>query len=86
MSERIRMSDTGLTCTFDPEEYATRWDEADVEHETDDTDEDCAYFVCSNCGMVMMYGDEGWFETEPPYRPSFNYCPHCGARVVTGHE
>lgn len=24
------MSDTGLTCTFDPEEYATRWDEDDV--------------------------------------------------------
>lgn len=62
------------------------WGAADVEHETDDTDEDCGYFVCSNCGMVMMYGDEGWFETEPPYRPSFNYCPHCGARVVTGHE
>ena len=53
MSERIRMSDTGLTCTFDPEEYATRWDEDDVEHETDDTDEDCGYFVCSNCGMVV---------------------------------
>lgn len=80
------MSDTGLTCTFDPEEYATRWDEDDVEHETDDTDEDRGYFVCSNCGMVMMYGDEGRFETEPPYRPSFNHRPHCGARVATGHE
>lgn len=86
MSERIRVSDTGLTCTFSPDEYATRWDEDNMEHETDDPVEGCAYFVCSNCGRVMMYGDMGWFETEPPYNPSFNYCPHCGARVVTDDE
>lgn len=36
------MSDTGLTCTFDPEEHATRWDEDDAGHETDDTDEEGA--------------------------------------------
>ncbi len=80
------MGDTGLTRTFDPEEYATRRDEDDVGHETDDTDEDRGCFVCSNRGMVMMYGDGGRFETEPPYRPSFNHRPRCGARVATGHE
>lgn len=37
MSERTHVSDTGPTCTFDPEEYATRWDEDDVEHETGGT-------------------------------------------------
>lgn len=47
MSERTRVSDTELTCTFAPEEYATYWDENDVEHETEDPDEYCAYFVCS---------------------------------------
>lgn len=86
MSERTHVSDTELTCTFAPDEYATRWDENDVEHETEDPDEYCTYFVCSNCGGLMAYGDDGWFETEPPYRPLFNFCPHCGARVVMGHE
>ena len=33
MSERVRMSDTGPTRTFDPEEYATRWDGEDVRWE-----------------------------------------------------
>ncbi|WP_251159365.1 hypothetical protein [Caniella muris] len=82
MSERIHVSDTGLTCTFIPEMCATRWDEDGTEVDTIEPDEGCAYFVCSNCGGVMAYGDDGWFETEPPYMPRFSFCPHCGARVV----
>lgn len=35
MSERTHASDTELTCTFAPDEYTTRWDEDDVEHETE---------------------------------------------------
>lgn len=30
----------------------------------------------------MLFGDTGWFGTEPPYAPTFKFCPECGARVV----
>jgi ribosomal protein S27AE len=29
----------------------------------------------------MMFGDMGWFDEEPPYKPHFKFCPNCGARV-----
>lgn len=73
-------------CTFSPDETKTRWDEDDNEIETDEPAEECIGFVCSNCGGIMMFdwgGEMGWFDTEPPYAPHFNYCPYCGREVAT---
>lgn len=70
------------TCTYSPTEYETRFDENDEEIETNDPAEDCGTFECSACGFEMMYGELGWFDEEPPYKPNFNFCPECGARVV----
>lgn len=77
---------TTPTCTFSPDETKTRWDEDDNEIETDEPAEECVGFVCSNCGGIMMFdwgGEMGWFDTEPPYSPHFNYCPYCGRKVAT---
>lgn len=70
------------TCTYQPTEYETRFDENDEEIETNDPAEDCVAFECSACGFEMMFGDMGWFDYEPPYKPYFKFCPNCGARVV----
>ena len=74
------------TCTYHPTEYATRFDENDEEIETNDPAEGCGTFECSACGFEMMFGDMGWFDDEPPYKPYFKFCPNCGARVVMEGE
>ncbi len=71
------------TCTYEPSEFATRFDENDEEVETYEPSEDCGSFECSACGFDMLFGyDMGWFDEEPPYKPHFKYCPNCGARVL----
>lgn len=74
------------TCSYDPTEYATRFDENDNEVETFEPSEDCQSFQCSACGFEMMFGDMGWFGEEPPYKPYFSFCPNCGARVAIAGE
>mgnify|MGYP001025734575 CR=1 FL=1 len=71
------------TCTFTPNEIASRFDENDEEIETDEPADDCDAFSCSVCGYDMMFGDCGWFELEPPYKPNFKFCPNCGSKEVT---
>ena len=45
------------------------------------------------CGTCRFFDDDPTKKhpdcdgaCHPPYRPLFNFCPHCGARVVMGHE
>lgn len=71
------------TCTYEPTETISYFDRNDVEHETNWPDYECASFMCVKCNYEMMYGDIGWFEEEPPYKPRFKYCPNCGRRVLT---
>ena len=75
---------TGLerTCRYLPEAYEIWFDENDVEHETDVASQECGCFYCTACGYAMMFGPEGWFGEDPPYKAHFRYCPGCGARVV----
>ena len=73
-------------CTYEPTEFAVRFDENDNEIETLDPSEECGTFQCSACGFEMMFGDMGWFDEEPPYKPYFSFCPKCGARVVMDGE
>lgn len=77
------------TCKYLPCVCATWVDDSDEEHEEEDLEEpgysENAY--CSICNYEMMTGEEGWFDYERKERgnrliPNFNYCPHCGARVV----
>lgn len=71
------------TCRYEPEMYAVRIEEDGTEIVTDEPDDECECFVCSECSYCMMFGaDSGWFGTEPPYKAHFRYCPGCGARVV----
>lgn len=70
------------TCRFIPDYIATVYDEDDNEVDTEEPSEDCCAFECTECGGAMIYGDMGWFDTEPPYKPHFEYCPYCGAKVV----
>ena len=73
-------------CTYYPTEFLTRFDEHDNEIETNDPSYDCGSFECSACGFEMMFGEMGWFDEETPYKPHFNYCPNCGAKVVSPEE
>lgn len=75
--------DKRRTCRFEPETTATAYDEDDNEIDTGEPADDCDAFACSECGGMMMYGDYGWFETEKPHKPRFDFCPYCGARVMT---
>ncbi|MCI6273970.1 MAG: hypothetical protein MR611_04795 [Coriobacteriaceae bacterium] len=71
------------TCTYEPDETRAYWDEEDREHETNEPSDGCGSFSCSECGFEMMHDcDIGWFDTEPPYRPHFRFCPNCGSRLV----
>lgn len=74
--------DKERTCLYEPEITATVYDKDDSEIDTDEPADNCEAFACSECGGMMMYGDSGWFETEPPYSPRFDFCPYCGARVI----
>lgn len=71
------------TCRYVTEITDTRFDENGEEIETGDPADNCDCFECSECGFPMMYGDDGWFEMEPPYKARFNFCPNCGARVMS---
>lgn len=64
------------TCRYEPEMYAVRIEEDGTEIVTDEPDDKCGCFVCSECSYCMMFG------TEPPYKAHFRYCPGFGARVV----
>lgn len=77
------------TCKYLPCVCATWVDDNNEEHEEENLEEpgysENAY--CSICNYEMMTGEEGWFDYERKERgnrliPNFNYCPHCGARVV----
>ena len=70
------------TCRFIPDVFYTLLEEDDNETVTEIPHQNCEAFECTNCGGLMMYGDMGWFDTEPPYKPRFDYCPYCGAKVV----
>lgn len=70
------------TCRYSPSETETWLDDDGTEHDTGEPSDECGTFACSECGYDMMYGDVGWFDLEPPHRPTFNYCPNCGAKVV----
>lgn len=75
------------TCTYEPTEFATRFDEKGEEVETYEPAEDCDSFSCSACGYEMRFDyDIGWFDDYPPYKPYFKFCPNCGARVVSLDE
>lgn len=87
MTKKCECSCETRTCTFEPEVFLTRWDEDDNEVETAEPGDECGCFECSNCGFQMIYGYEcGWFQDEPPYTPSFVYCPNCGLKVVNYYE
>ena len=70
------------TCVYVPAEYEVIYHDDDTEEVTADPAWDCDAFKCSECEYLMIYGDGGWFDEEPPYRPRFSYCPNCGAKVV----
>lgn len=77
------------TCHYFPDVTNTAFDENDNEIETGEAHPDGCDYSCSNCGNMMLGGDEGgWFdETEGEYggwdyKPRFNYCPNCGAKVI----
>lgn len=77
------------TCHYCPDVTNTAFDENDNEIETGEAHPDGCDYSCSNCGNTMLGGDDGgWFdETEGEYggwdyKPRFNYCPHCGAKVI----
>lgn len=77
------------TCHYFPDEYQTAFDENDEEIETGEACADVCDYSCDVCGYTMLGGDEGgWFEETPGeyggwnYKPRFDYCPNCGARVV----
>ena len=78
------------TCKYLPITCATWFDDNDEEHEDTSLEalgnSENAY--CSFCGSEMMTGEEGWFDYERKEHgnrliPNFNYCPNCGARVVS---
>lgn len=78
------------TCEYLPCAYATWFDEDGEEYE--DTKLEAFGSVenafCSVCGYEMMTGEDGWFDYERKEHgnrliPRFNYCPNCGARVVS---
>lgn len=80
------------TCHYLPDEIAVWFDDDDIEHE-DVTlmnfDGDAA--SCDVCGYMMMAGDNGWFDMERlehgyKLTPRFDFCPYCGARVVSSDE
>lgn len=77
------------TCHYFPDEYQTAFDENDEEIETGEACADRCEYSCDVCGYTMLGGDEGgWFEETTGeyggwnYKPRFDYCPNCGARVV----
>lgn len=74
------------TCRYEPEEFDFPIDEDGNEVDgVYEPSEDCAAFVCSECGGSMLYGyDMGWFDDKPPYKPYFGFCPYCGSRVEWG--
>jgi hypothetical protein len=68
-------------------------------YEEDSASYECDFASCDKCGYSMMVGDCGWFDgwdeitewTEEDgsehkgyvLKPRFNFCPKCGARVVS---
>lgn len=71
------------TCRFIPEETEEIID-GSGEVEGTEPAYGCDGFDCSECGYPMLSDpDNGWFDAEDGYRPKFNFCPNCGARVVT---
>lgn len=72
------------TCTYEPDVVYSWFDDDDVEHDTDLAD-DSADMTCSRCGYFMLID---WFDKEEGEHggwkttPMFNFCPHCGAKVV----
>ena len=80
---------TERTCHYFPDEWQSAFDENDEEIETGEAYADGCCYSCDVCGYTMLGGDEGgWFEETPGeyggwnYKPRFDFCPHCGARVV----
>ena len=86
MTKKCECSCETRTCTFIPETMATRWDEDDNEIDTNEPGYGCLAFDCSNCGYLMMCGNDGWFDEESPHTPPFKYCPNCGFKVVNFYE
>ncbi|WP_454946255.1 hypothetical protein [Cryptobacterium curtum] len=90
--EYIRADLIDPTCHYLPDEIAVWFDDDDIEHEDVtlmDFDGDAA--SCDVCGYMMMAGDNGWFEMERlehgyKLTPTFDFCPYCGARVVSSDE
>ena len=77
-------------CKYPPCVCVTWVDDNGEEHEEENLEEpgysENAY--CSVCGYEMMTGEEGWFDYKHEEHgnrliPNFNYCPNCGARVVS---
>lgn len=86
MTKTFEKSCETRTCTYEPYDTLSRWDEDDNEIETNEPADGCDSFECSNCGYSMLYGGDGWFDEEPPYAPHFSYCPNCGFKVVNYYE
>lgn len=62
----------GITCMQPTiHERTCHVDTPIIDWETGETD-----FACSECGD----------SEDPADWPRFRFCPHCGARVVSGHE
>lgn len=70
------------TCHYTPDVMAESYDEHGNEIESTEPADGCGCFVCDQCGYLMMFGDDGWFDKEPPYTPRFKFCPRCGAMVI----
>ena len=77
------------TCHYFPDSMQVAFDENDEEIETGETDSDGCDYTCDACGFTMLGGEEGWFDEAPgeyggwDYKARFNYCPNCGAKVVS---
>lgn len=75
------------TCKYVHDIGVTAYDEDGYEIENDEAADE-ADMSCNYCGYLMLRGDIGWFDEEPGEcggwicKPRFNYCPHCGAKVV----
>lgn len=81
------------TCHYFPDEWQSAFDENDEEIETGETFADGCDYSCDICGFTMLGGEDGgWFDETPGeyggwnYKPRFNFCPNCGAKVEMGES
>lgn len=80
--EKLRAEDKD-SCEYVPEMCEMYIDDDGNEHETDEPHEECSAFICDKCDYSMAFGDDwSWFDTLPPYKPYFKYCPNCGRKVI----